>query len=154
MISKLKVIKEKNITKNVKISISDALINRGIQVLIKRWFPFSPLNFTQFWHCHLGMNQDFKLVGAEFKKKKKKNPNRHYIVLKIYKYLKSLFINILRCNHLPTKIKTKKKKCFFNTRLVMIFFFFVKVRAFTVVVLKILIFSTSKSYFIYFTTSL
>ena len=45
---------------------------------------------------------------------------------------------------------------FFNTRLAIIFFFFllVEVRAFTLVVLKILAFSTSKSYFIYFTTSL
>ena len=41
----------------------------------------------------------------------------------------------------------------FNTRLAMIFFFFFEVRAFTVVVLKILAFSTSKNYFIYFTTS-
>ena len=40
----------------------------------------------------------------------------------------------------------------FNTRLTRIFS--AKVRAFTVVVLKILAFSTSKNYFIYFTTSL
>ena len=32
--------------------------------------------------------------------------------------------------------------------------FIIEVRAFTVVVLKILVFNTSKSYFIYFTTSL
>ena len=34
------------------------------------------------------------------------------------------------------------------------FFFLVEVRAFTVLMLKILVFSISKSYFIYFTTSL
>ena len=32
------------------------------------------------------------------------------MVLKNYKYTKSLFLNILRCNHLPTKTKKKKKK--------------------------------------------
>ena len=55
------------------------------------------------------------------------------------------------------KNKNKMMFFFFNTRLARIFFFFfffVEVRAFTVMVLKILAFSTSKSYFIYFTTSL
>ena len=62
-----------------------------------------------------------------------------YIVLKNYKYTKYLFLNILRCNHLPTKTKTKNV-FFFNIRLARIFFFFVEVRAFTVVMLKILVF--------------
>ena len=73
-----------------------------------------------------------------------------YIVLKNYKDIELLFLNILRCNHFP--IKTKRK---INTMLVRIFFFFfggggeeVEVR----VVLKSLTFNTSKSYFIYFTT--
>ena len=51
---------------------------------------------------------------------------------------------------------TKKNKImfFFNTRLARILFYFIEIRAFTMVVLKILAFSTSKSHFIYFTTSL
>ena len=53
------------------------------------------------------------------------------------------------------KDKNKNKiMFFFNTRLVRIFFFLVEVKAFTVMVLKILAFSTSKSNFIYFITSL
>ena len=54
------------------------------------------------------------------------------------------------------KDKNKNKIMFyFNTRLARIFFFFfVEVRAITMVVPKILDCSTSKSYFIYFTTSL
>ena len=52
------------------------------------------------------------------------------------------------------KDKNKNKiMYFFNTRLSMIFFFF-EVKALTIVVLKILAFSTSKRYFIYFTISL
>ena len=43
---------------------------------------------------------------------------------------------------------------FFNTRRARIFFFFFEVRAFIVKVLKILVFSTSKNYFIYFITLL
>ena len=51
--------------------------------------------------------------------------------------------------------KNKNKKKIFNTRLAKFFLFFVvvEIRAFTVMVLKILAFSISKSYFIYFTTS-
>ena len=52
---------------------------------------------------------------------------------------------------------TNKNKImsFFNTRLArIIIIFLVEVREFTLVVLKILAFGTSKSYFIYFTTSL
>ena len=51
--------------------------------------------------------------------------------------------------------KEKKHKIilFFNTRLTRIFNF-CKVRVFIVVVLKILAFSISNGYFIYFTTSL
>ena len=53
------------------------------------------------------------------------------------------------------KDKDKNKiMFFFNTRLVRIFFFWVEVRTFTMVVLKILAFSTSKNYFIYYTTPL
>ena len=47
-----------------------------------------------------------------------------YIVLKNYKYSKLLFLNTLRCNHLPTKINNNKIMSFFNTRLVRFFFFF------------------------------
>jgi len=54
-----------------------------------------------------GCTQYFKLVGARVFKKK--TPNRHPFVLKYYKYTKSLFLNILRFNHLPTKTKTKTK---------------------------------------------
>ena len=32
------------------------------------------------------------------------------MVLKNYKYTKSLFLNILRCKNLPTNTNTKKKK--------------------------------------------
>ena len=51
------------------------------------------------------------------------------MVLKNYKYLKLLFLNTLRYNHLPTKTKTKKNKFFyFSTKLdriyLFIFFFF------------------------------
>ena len=53
------------------------------------------------------------------------------------------------------KDKQNKIMSFFNTRLARFFFFFlVEVKAFILVVLKILTLSTSKSYFIYFTTSL
>ena len=56
-----------------------------------------------------GADQDFKLAGRSIKKKK--TSNRHiYIELKNYKYSKSLFLNTLRCNHLPTKTETKNKK--------------------------------------------
>ena len=57
------------------------------------------------------------------------------------------------------KDKNKNKKMFFLILGWLGFFFFffffcgVEVRAFTVVVLKILVFSNSKNYFIYFTTS-
>ena len=51
------------------------------------------------------------------------------------------------------KNKNKIVFFFFNTKLAMIFFFWIEVRAFTVAVLKVLAFSTSKNYFIYFTTS-
>ena len=43
------------------------------------------------------------------------------MVLKNYKYTKSLFLNILRCNHLPTKTKKEKKK---EKKKVMLFFFY------------------------------
>ena len=46
--------------------------------------------------------------------RRKKIPINIHIVLKNYKYTKSLFLNTLKCNHLPTKTKiktnTKKKK--------------------------------------------
>ena len=44
------------------------------------------------------------------------------MILTNYKYIKLLFLNALRCNHLPTKAKKKKK--LFNTRLARIFNFF------------------------------
>ena len=67
------------------------------------------------------------------------------MVLKNYKYSILLFLNTLRCNHLSTKIKTKKKKVFFfNPRLARIFYLFlVEFRSFIVVMLKILPFSIS-----------
>ena len=61
-----------------------------------------------------------------------------------YKYTKSLFPNTLRCNHLSTK----KKFFFFNTKLTI--YLFLKVIAFTIVLLKNLGFRTLKSYLIYF----
>ena len=50
----------------------------------------------------------------EYKEKKKLQIGFH-IILKNYKYSKSLFLNILRYNHLPQKKKIKK---------IMFFFFF------------------------------
>ena len=89
-----------------------------------------------------------------YKERKKKNLKISiHIVLKNYKYIKSLFLHTLRCNHLPTKAKAKTI-FFFNTKLARIFYFVVEVRAFTMMVLKNLAFSTSKSYFIYFITLL
>ena len=79
--------------------------------------------------------------------RRKKIPINIHIVLKNYKYTKSLFLNTLKCNHLPTKTKTKTKKkqktnkktnkqtnqknnnnvfFFFNTRLARIFIFIFK----------------------------
>ena len=58
------------------------------------------------------------------------------------------------------KDKNKNKIMFFlilswlELLLLFCFVLFVEVRAFTVMVLKLLAFSTSKNYFIYFTTSL
>ena len=43
----------------------------------------------------------------ESKKKKKNLKISIHIVLKNYKYIKSLFLHTLRCNHLPTKAKAK-----------------------------------------------
>ena len=41
-----------------------------------------------------------------------------HIVLKNYKYTKSLFLNTLRCNHLSKKTKQKQNNVFFfNTRM-------------------------------------
>ena len=57
----------------------------------------------------------------------------HPYNIKNYKYTKSLFLNTLRCNHLPTKTIFFKK----NTRVARIFFFWVEIRAFTIVMLKI-----------------
>ena len=60
-----------------------------------------------------GANQDFKLAGRSIRKKKLQIRIYIYIELKNYKYSKSLFLNTLRCNHLPTKTKTKNKIMFF-----------------------------------------
>ena len=49
--------------------------------------------------------QNFKLARA--KVLKKKIQIGIHIVSKNYKYTKSLFLNTLRCNHLPTKTKKK-----------------------------------------------
>ena len=77
-------------------------------------------------------------MGPGYKEKKKLQIGI-YIVLKNYKYTKFLFLNTLRCNHLPKKIKIKK--FFTNTRLARNNFFFfvvvVEVRAFIGAVLKI-----------------
>ena len=51
-------------------------------------------------------------MGLEYKeegKKKKKLQISIYMVLKNHKYIKSLFLNTLKCNNLPTKAKTKTK---------------------------------------------
>ena len=58
------------------------------------------------------------------KGKKKKLQIDIHIVLKNYKYIKSLFLNTLRSNHLPTKIKTKTKYCVFLILGSLGFFFF------------------------------
>ena len=109
------------------------------------------LNFNCFFLLFVGTGQDLKLAGAEYKEKKIQIDI--HIVLKNYKYLKSLFLNTLRCNNLPTNTNKNKIMSFFHTRLSRIFFFFL-VRAFTLIMLKILTFSTPKSYFIYFIISL
>ena len=93
----------------------------------------------------------------EYKEKKKKLQISIHILLKNYKYTKSLFLNTLRCNHLLTKTKNKKQNNVFFLILGWLGFFFClfdEVRAFTVVVLKFLAFSISKNYFIYFIISL
>ena len=84
--------------------------------------------------------------------KKKKIQISIDILLKIYKYLKlSKYIKI---QSFINKDKNKNKIMFScNTRLAG-FFFLVEVRVFTMLVLKILIFSTLKIYFIYFTIHL
>ena len=84
-----------------------------------------------------GQTKDFKLARAGIYRKKKIKIGIH-IVLKNYKYSKLLFLNTLRCNYLPTKTNKNKIMSFFNTKLAKIFFFLVEVRAFTLVVLKIL----------------
>ena len=38
---------------------------------------------------------------------------KNHIVLTNYKYTKSLFLNTLRCNHLPTKIKKTQNNIVF-----------------------------------------
>ena len=60
--------------------------------------------------------------GPEYKEKKLQIGI--YIVLKNYKYSKSLFLNTLRSNHLPAKTNKNKIISFFNTRLARTFFFF------------------------------
>ena len=72
-----------------------------------------------------GADQDFKLAGRSIKKKNTSNMHIYiYIELKNYKYSKSLFLNTLRCNHLPTKTKTKNKIMFFLILGWLGFFFF------------------------------
>ena len=115
--------------------------------------PFFSLPFQNF--------HTLKILKYKEKKKKKLQIVIH-IALKNYKYTKSLFLNTLWCNHLlikkKIKIKNKQTKlCFFFFLILSclgFFFFWVEIRAFTVVVLEILAFSTSKNYFIYFTTPL
>ena len=67
-------------------------------------------------------------------------------------YTKSMFLNTLKCNLLPTKNKKKIKIMSFLILDWWDFFFLVEVRAFTMELLKTLTFSISKNYFIYFTT--
>ena len=61
-----------------------------------------------------------------------------------YKYTKLLFLNTLRCNYLSTNFFF----FFFNTKPTI--YLFLKVIAFTIVLLKNLGFRTLKSYLIYF----
>ena len=65
-----------------------------------------------------------------------------YIVLKNYKYSKSLFLNTLRYNNLLIKTNINKIMFFFNTRLarILFYFIFVEVRAFTLVQFKKLLY--------------
>ena len=82
------------------------------------------------------------------------------MVLTNHKCTKSLYLSTLRYNYLPKKTKqNKKQKIIYIYFLILdwleiFFFFFVEIRAFTIVELKNLAFNTSKSYFIYFTTSI
>ena len=74
-----------------------------------------------------GADQDFKLAGRSIKKKNTSNTHIYiyiYIELKNYKYSKSLFLNTLRCNRLPTKTETKNKIMFFLILGWLGFFFF------------------------------
>ena len=72
----------------------------------------------------------------ECKEKRKLQIDIH-IVLKIYKYTKSLFLNTLKCNHLPKQKKKKNKKTKNNFFLILgwLGFLFFEVRVFIVVVL-------------------
>ena len=129
-----------------------------------KWNIWKDRDYLETWDKSWGFKFQLFLVvvcrdglGFEASKgqsiKKKKIQIDIHIVLKNYKYLKSLFLNTLRCNHLPTNTNKNKIMSFFHTRLSRIFFFFL-VRAFTLMMLKILAFSSSKSYFIYFIISL
>ena len=55
--------------------------------------------------------QDFKIGGRSIRRKKNQN-SYPYSTNKLYinqdQYIKSLFLNTLRCNHLPTKTKKHK----------------------------------------------
>ena len=57
-----------------------------------------------------GWTRDFKLAVAGVLKKKIQIDI--HIVLKNYKYTKSLFLNTLRCNHLSKKQKQKQNNVF------------------------------------------
>ena len=57
-------------------------------------------------NCSIHMELGFQVRGGWSIRKKKLQKGIH-IVLTNYKYIKSLFLNTLRCNHFPTKRKKK-----------------------------------------------
>ena len=85
---------------------------------------------------YAGTNPGFQARGSQSIRKKKLLQIGIHIVLTNYKYIKSLFLNILRCNNPPPKTKKKKKTqntkhknkiiLFFNTTLARIFVFILK----------------------------
>ena len=91
------------------------------QSMMSNFYKFAIYHQTKtsinFWCGRQGRTQDFKLGGGVEIFKKKKISNTHpYSINKLSTKTntqKSLFLNILRHNHLLTKTKDTKYYCFF-----------------------------------------
>ena len=81
---------------------------------------------NNFSEKNQGWTQDFKIGGPEISKKKKLNTHSYNIKKLSTKTntQKSLFLNILRCNHLPTKTKDTKHYYFLIHRMLLFFYIF------------------------------